>query len=82
MSRRMKTFHWWMASLTALFVIGIPVIIGVIPPIDYKTDDLLFQIGVGSVLMGIPTIVIWVCVGVDAWITSWSSGGPIRRNKR
>ncbi|KSU66364.1 hypothetical protein [Arthrobacter sp. NIO-1057] len=78
----MKTFHWWMASLTALFVIGIPVIIGVIPPIDDKTDDLLFQIGLISVLLGVSMIIVWVCTAVEDWFSRWSSGAPIRHNKR
>ncbi|MGP9527548.1 hypothetical protein [Glutamicibacter sp. AOP5-A2-18] len=57
-----------MASLTALLVLVVPITIGVIPPIDYKTDKLLFNIGLISVLVGVCVISIWVFQSVDDWI--------------
>lgn len=80
LSRGMKIFHWWMASITALFLFAIPIIIGVIPPIDYKTDDLLFSIGVGSVLVGIAAIFLWAYQTFDDWLFRLGKG-PTRRRK-
>ncbi|QIV88050.1 hypothetical protein NMP99_05875 [Glutamicibacter mishrai] len=80
LSHSMKVFHWWMASLTALFLFAIPIIIGVIPPIDYKTDDLLFNVGVGSALVGIAAICLWVYQSLDDWLFRLGKG-PTRGRK-
>jgi len=79
-SHSMKEFHWWMASITALFLFAIPIIIGIIPPLDDKTDDLLFNIGVGSVLAGIAAIFLWVYQSFDDWLFRLSKG-PTRHRK-
>ncbi|UYQ78543.1 hypothetical protein OF385_05185 [Glutamicibacter sp. JL.03c] len=71
-----------MASLTALFLFAIPIIIGVIPPIDYKTDDLLFNVGVGSALVGITAICLWVYQSFDDWLFRLGKGPTRGRKKR
>ncbi len=79
LSRSMKVFHWWMASITALFLLAIPIIIGIIPAIDHETADLLFNIGVGSVLVGIAAIILWAYQSFDDWLFRLGKGATRRR---
>ncbi|WP_431493342.1 hypothetical protein [Glutamicibacter sp.] len=81
LSRGMKIFHIWMAGLSALFLFAIPIAIGLIPPIDYETDDLLFNVGVGSVLAGIAALILWAYQGIDDWLGR-RSNAPARNPKR
>lgn len=68
LSRGMKVFHIWMAGISALFLFAIPIAIGLLPPMDHETDDLLFNIGVGSVLAGIAALILWAYQGIDDWL--------------
>ncbi|RWZ84733.1 hypothetical protein [Glutamicibacter sp. HZAU] len=81
LSRGMKIFHWWMAGLSALFLLAIPIAIGIIPPIDGQTDSLLFNIGVGSMLAGVLVLSLWAYQGIDDWLER-RRNAPGRHPKR
>ena len=68
LSHSMKVFHWWMASLTALFLFAVPMAIGVIPPMDYSTDDLLLILG--EVQYWLPSRSSF-CRFAKAWMTGY-----------
>ena len=81
LSHGMKVFHWWMASLSVLFLFAVPISIRLIPPIDYKIDDLLFNIGVGSVLAGFGALYLWGYQSLDDWLDRRGKE-RIRKSKR
>ena len=81
LSRGMKIFHWWMAGLSALFLLAIPIAIGIIPPIDGQSDSLLFNIGVGSMLAGVLVLSLWAYQGIDDWLER-RRNAPGRHPKR